>query len=37
LLKPSRKGRIGNVAADPLMTYRAIFDIGGTGAKADGH
>lgn len=29
------KGRIGNVAADPLMTYRAIFDIGGTGAKAD--
>lgn len=28
-------GRIGNVAADPLMTYRAIFDIGGTGAKAD--
>jgi phage terminase large subunit len=29
------KGRIGNVAADPLMTYRAIFDIGGTGARAD--
>jgi phage terminase large subunit len=29
------KGRIGHVAADPLMTYRAIFDIGGTGAKAD--
>lgn len=29
------KGRIGNVSADPLMTYRAIFDIGGTGAKAD--
>jgi phage terminase large subunit len=27
--------RIGNVAADPLMTYRAFFDIGGTGAKAD--
>ncbi len=27
--------RIGHVAADPLMTYRAIFDIGGTGAKAD--
>lgn len=29
------QGRIGNVSADPLMTYRAIFDIGGTGAKAD--
>jgi phage terminase large subunit len=29
------QGRIGRVAPDPLMTYRAIFDIGGTGAKAD--
>ena len=29
-----KEGRIGNVAADPLMTYRAIWDIGGTGAKA---
>jgi phage terminase large subunit len=29
------KGRIGNVSADPLMTVRAIWDIGGTGAKAD--
>lgn len=29
------EGRIGNVAADPLMTYRAVWDIGGTGAKAD--
>lgn len=29
------KGRIGNVSADPLMTTRAIWDIGGTGAKAD--
>ena len=28
-------GRIGRVPADPLMTYRANFDIGGTGAKAD--
>lgn len=27
--------RIGRVAADPLMTIRAIWDIGGTGAKAD--
>ncbi len=30
-----QQGRIGRVSADPLMTYRAIFDIGGTGAKAD--
>ncbi len=30
-----REGRIGKVAADPLMTYRAVWDIGGTGAKAD--
>jgi len=29
------RGRIGNVAADPLMTYRAFVDIGGTGARAD--
>ncbi len=29
------KNRIGNVAADPLMTLRAYWDIGGTGAKAD--
>lgn len=29
------EGRIGRVAADPLMTMRAIWDIGGTGAKAD--
>lgn len=27
--------RIGNLAADPLMTFRAFWDIGGTGAKAD--
>jgi phage terminase large subunit len=26
---------IGRVGADPLMTYRAHWDIGGTGAKAD--
>lgn len=30
-----KDGRIGRVAADPLMTTRAIWDIGGTGAKAD--
>lgn len=29
------KPRIGHVAADPLMTVRAFWDIGGTGAKAD--
>lgn len=29
------EGRISRVAADPLMTYRAYWDIGGTGAKAD--
>ncbi len=28
-------GRIGRVAADPLLTLRAFFDIGGTGARAD--
>lgn len=30
-----QQGRIGNVAKDPLMTLRAFWDIGGTGAKAD--
>lgn len=30
-----QEGRIGRVAADPLMTVRLFFDIGGTGAKAD--
>jgi len=29
------EGRIGKVAADPLMTIRVFVDIGGTGAKAD--
>ena len=29
------EGRISRVAADPLMTIRLFFDIGGTGAKAD--
>lgn len=28
-------GRIGRVAADPLMTIRLFADIGGTGARAD--
>lgn len=30
-----QEGRIGNFAPDPLMTIRAIWDIGGTGARAD--
>lgn len=29
------EGRICRVGPDPLMTYRAFIDIGGTGAKAD--
>jgi phage terminase large subunit len=29
------EGRIGKVAADPLLSYRAFWDIGGAGAKAD--
>lgn len=29
------QGRIGRVAADPLMTIRLFCDIGGTGARAD--
>src|SRR5574343_1926626 len=35
LAEAKAKGRVCNVSADPLMTYRAFFDIGGTGAKAD--
>lgn len=35
ILKAKRENRIGRVGADPLMTIRAVFDIGGTGAKAD--
>jgi len=29
------ENRIGHVAADPLMSFKAFWDIGGTGAKAD--
>lgn len=35
LAKAKQEGRIGNVARDPLMSIRAFWDIGGTGAKAD--
>jgi phage terminase large subunit len=33
--KAASPTRIGTVGADPLMTLRAHWDIGGTGAKAD--
>lgn len=35
LIKAKDEGRIGRVAADPLMTIGLFCDIGGTGAKAD--
>lgn len=35
LTKAKADGRIANVSADPLMSFRAYWDIGGTGAKAD--
>lgn len=35
LLEARQQGRIGRVAADPLLTYRAFVDIGGTGARSD--
>ena len=35
LVKAQLEGRIGFVAADPLMKFYAIFDIGGTSRKSD--
>jgi phage terminase large subunit len=35
LVAAREEGRIGFVAADPLMTVRLFVDIGGTGARAD--
>lgn len=35
LREAKEQGRIGKVAADPLMTIRLFADIGGTGARAD--
>ncbi len=35
LMEARQKGRIGRVAADPLLPLRACFDLGGSGAKAD--
>lgn len=35
LAEARQQGRIGKVERDPLMTLRAVWDIGGTGRKAD--
>lgn len=35
LAQARRQGRIGVIPYDPLMTFRAYVDIGGTGARAD--
>ena len=35
LTKAKSEGRISRVSADPLLPFRAFFDIGGAGAKAD--
>ncbi len=35
LLQARMQGRIGRVGADPLLSLRAFFDLGGAGAKAD--
>lgn len=35
IIQARQENRIGRVGIDPLMTLRAIWDIGGTGAKAD--
>lgn len=35
LAKARTEGRIGKVAADPLLPTRAFFDLGGSGANAD--
>jgi phage terminase large subunit len=35
LAEARAQGRIGKVAADPLLPIRAFFDLGGSGASAD--
>jgi len=35
LAEARQEGRIGRLAADPLLTLRLYWDIGGTGARAD--
>jgi phage terminase large subunit len=37
LEKAQNEGRIGRVAADPLLPIRAFHDIGGAGAQADAY
>jgi phage terminase large subunit len=37
LSEAKRKGRIGKVAADPLLPVRAFHDLGGSGATADAY
>ena len=35
LTEARKQGRVGKVAADPLLPIRLFWDIGGAGAKAD--
>jgi phage terminase large subunit len=35
LAQAKAEGRIDHVGADPLLPYKAFFDLGGTGARAD--
>lgn len=35
LIRAKQQGRIGRVSADPLLPYKFVVDIGGTGAKSD--
>ena len=35
LAEAKASGRVGKVAADPLLPVRAVFDLGGSGASAD--
>jgi phage terminase large subunit len=37
LAEAKKKGRIGRVTPDPLLTIRSYHDIGGAGAKADAY
>ncbi len=37
LIKAKQEGRIGKVAADPLLPIRAFHDIGGSGGLADAY
>lgn len=35
LAQAKAEGRIGRVSADPVLPYKAFFDLGGTSARAD--